>query len=197
VGLFRRAKPLHRTLADAAGLSLGAGDRPAPGPAAAPPDWHGEQRGEPGIHGVPRARRWDVVATAEAPGLRGDDVTFTALPDGTLLVEEDEPEGTLGPLADAVESTLSAPYQAEAVRRSGETWAVAARRIAVVAAPGLDGEEAELVVRGSDRSLTVDGRPRLARVPAFEAAADGSGGDYVVRASRLDGDLWQVDANPL
>jgi hypothetical protein len=196
MGFFRRAKPLHRSLADAAGLSLGAEERPA-GPAAAPPGWDGEQRGEPGIHGVPRPRRWDTVATAEAPGLQGGDVAFTALPDGTLLLEQDEPEGALGPLADAVEATLAAPYQAEAVRRSGDTWAVAARRIAVVSAPGVDGEEAELVVRGSERSLVVDGRPRLARAPAFEAAADGTGSDYVVRASRLDGDLWQVEASPL
>jgi hypothetical protein len=83
------------------------------------------------------------------------------------------------------------------VRRDGALWGVAGRTIVVAREPGLDGEEAELVVRGSERSLVVDGRPRLARAPAFEAAAEGTGGDYVVRASRLDGDLWQVEASPL
>ena len=60
---------------------------PAPAPtglSSEPPGWDGEQRGEPGIHGVPRPRRWDAVATAAAPGLRGEIVHFVALPDGTL-----------------------------------------------------------------------------------------------------------------
>jgi hypothetical protein len=201
VRLFGRRQPLHRRLAAAGGLSLdGAQSR---GPAAAPPSWDGEQRGEPGIHGVPRARRWDAVATAEAPSLGGDEVHFAALPDGSLVVDDDgadgetSDDGDLSPLADALEGRLAPPYRAEGVRRSGSLWGVAGRRIVVVHEPGLDGDEAELVVTPGGRSLRVDGQERVARVPALEAAGGEEGSQFVVRASRLDGDLWEVEAAPL
>jgi hypothetical protein len=196
VGLFRRRKPLHEQLADAGGIALGAPVAPS-GLIAQPPGWNGEQRGEPGIHGVPRARRWDAVASAEAPELDGDSVHFVALPDGTLVVDEDEPDASLTPLADALEQTLAPPYRAEAVRRGGDVWAVAGRKIAVVAEPGLDGEEAELVVTRDSRALTVDGYSRVSRAPAFERVGAAEGPEYVVRASRLDDDLWEVEALPL
>lgn len=196
--LFGRRQPLHRTLADKAGLSLGDGSTRAAAPAASPPGWDGEQRGEPGIHGVPRARRWDAVVAAEAPGLRGDTVHFVGLQDGTLLVEEDEPDDALTPLAEAIEGHLAPPYRAEAVRRDGSLWGVAGRRITVVSEPGLTGEEAELVLTSAGWTLTVDGHHRLAHVPALEAAGRAGGSvDAVVRASRLDGDLWEVEAAPL
>jgi hypothetical protein len=198
VRLFGRKQPLHRALADAAGLSLGDGSAPAPGPVAAPPGWDGEQRGEPGIHGVPRARRWDAVVTADAATLRGDTVHFVALADGTLVVEEDEPDGALTPLADAIETRLAPPYRAEGVRRDGALWGVAGRRITVVSEPGLVGEEAELVLTSSGSALTVDGQHRLAHVPALEAAGRAGGSvEAVVRASRLDEDLWEVETAPL
>lgn len=195
--LFRRSKPLHRELADAAGLSLGA-TAPAPtGSPADPPGWDGERRGEPGIHGVPRARRWDVVVMAQAPDLRGDAVHFVALPDETLVVEEDEPDGALGPLADAVETRLDAPYRAEAVRRGGDTWAIAAREVVVVEDDAVDGEEAELVVTRDGRTLTVDGRERVAVAPGLQSAGEKFGPEFVVRAKRLDEALWEVEAAPL
>jgi hypothetical protein len=137
------------------------------------------------------------VATAEAPALAGDEVHFTALPDGSLLVEEDVEDGDLSPLADALEGRLAPPYRAEAVRRRGGLWGVAGRRITVVRETTLDGEEVELVVTFGGRTLTVDGRPRLARAPALEAAGAGEGAEFVVRATRLDGDLWEVEAAPL
>lgn len=197
MGLFRRRKPLHERLAEAANLPLGFATAPQAALAAQPPGWSGEQRGEAGIHGVPRPRRWDTVATVDTPGLRGDEVHFVALPDGALVVEEDEPDGALAPLADAVEAALSAPYRAEAVRRDGSTWAVAASRIRVVEAPDLSGDEAEYVVTREGWSLHVDGRTTLRRSPALERVAAGEGPEAVVRATRLDGDLWEVAASPL
>jgi len=189
---------VHRRLAAEAGLSL---DDTAPtpaAPAAAPPGWDGEQRGEPGIHGVPRARRFDAVATARAPALSGDAVHFVALADGTLVVEEDEPEGALTPLADALEARLHPPYRAEGVRRGGGLWGVAGRRIVVVREPALEGDEAELVVDGAGRrSLTVDGERRVPRAPALEAAGAPLGPAFVVRATRLDDDLWEAEASAL
>ena len=195
--LFGRRQPVHRRLADAAGLWLDDGTSPRPGLSAAPPGWDGEQRGEAGIHGVPRARRWDAVVTVEAPGLTGANVHFVALPDGTLVVDEDEPDAAFGPLAEAIEAVLRPPYRAEAVRRDGELWGVGARQIAVVAEPSLEGDEAELVITAGQRSLVVDGRSHVARAPALEGAGARVGEAYVVRAARLDGDLWEVEATAL
>jgi hypothetical protein len=195
VRLFGRKQPLHREQARAAGLSLG--DQ-RPGPSAAPPGWDGEQRGEPGIHGVPRARRWDAVLAVDAPELEGDVVHFVCLPNGSLVVEEDRPGEALAPLADALRAALSPPYRAEGVRRDGTLWGLAARRISVVSEPDLDGDDAELVLGRRGWTLTVDGRHRLARVPALEAAGRASGAaEVVVRASRLAGDLWEVETVPL
>jgi Fe2+ transport system protein FeoA len=200
MGLFRRRKPLHERLADAGGIAdelSGAPSEPAPGLAADAPGWDGEQRGEPGIHGVPRARRWDTVANVEAPALTGDAVHFVALPDGTLVLDEDEPDGALAPLADAVEQTLPAPYRAEAVRKGPETWAVAASRIAVAQVPGLTGDQVELTSTREGRVVRVDGRTTMGSVRELERLGETEGTEYVVLAKRLDGDLWEVEATAL
>jgi hypothetical protein len=172
-------------------------NEPAPSLAADVPGWDGEQRGEPGIHGVPRARRWDAVAMADAPGLTGDAVHFVALEDGTLVVQEDEPDGALAPLTEAVEQTIPPPYRAEAVRKEPSTWAVAASRIAVASIPGLKGDEAELTSTGEGRVLRVDGRTTMGSARELERLGQSEGTQYVVRAKRLDGDLWEVEATPL
>ena len=196
--IFRRGKPLHVRLAEAGGVSLDPDASISPaGQAAELPSWDGEPRGEPGIHGVPRPRRWDSVATTDAAGVRGDTVNFVRLPDGTILVEEDEPDAALAPLAAAVEASVTPPYRAEAVRRGPTTWAVAASRIVTVQVPGLHGDEAELVVTREGRTLHVDGRPSFGSAPALERAGEAEGAEYVVRAARLEGDLWEVAANPL
>jgi hypothetical protein len=196
VGLFRRRKPLHERLADAGGLTEALSE-PAPGLSADAPGWDGEQRGEPGIHGVPRARRWDTVATAEAPELTGNAVHFVALEDGTLVVEEDVPDGALATLAEAVEQTTPPPYRAEGVRKGPETWAVAASRIAIASIPGLTGDEVELTSTREGRILKVDGRTTMGSVRELERLGETEGTQYVVLAKRLDGDLWEVEATAL
>lgn len=194
MSLFRRRKPLHERLADAGGLGMGMSTG---GLRAEPPGWDGEARGEPGIHGVPRARRWDTVASAEAPELKGDAVHFVALADGTLIVDEDEPDGSLATLADAVEQGIPPPYRAEAVRKGSATWAVAASRIAIASVPGLSGDEAELTSTREGRVLKVDGRTTMGSARELERLGEAEGTEYVVLAKRLDGDLWGVEATAL
>jgi hypothetical protein len=196
VGLFRRRKPLHERLADAGGITDALTER-VPSLAADTPGWDGEQRGEPGIHGVPRARRWDTVATAEAPALKGDTVHFVSLADGTLVVDEDEPDGALASLADAVEQAIPPPYRAEAVRKGPETWAVAASRIAIAQIPGLTGEQAELTSTREGRVLRIDGRTTMGSSRELERLGETEGTEYVVLAKRLDGELWEVEATAL
>ena len=214
MGLFRRDRPIHEQLAEAGGVEVEF-DRDSRVEARAPetafaaepevatdgsfpdrlPDWHNRPVGPDGLAG--RARRWDIVTTAEAPGLTGDSVKFIAIPDGTLVMDEDEPDDALAPLADAVEATVRAPYRAEAVRQSASRWSVAAVRITVVEATGLEGDEAELVTTAESSTLTIDGRAVYGSVPSFERVGEVHGNTYVVRAERIDGDLWQVEAMPL
>jgi hypothetical protein len=186
--IFRR-EPIHKKLARQARLEQET--RAEPEPVDPGPHW-----GVTGIHGVSRPRRWDVVASADAPGLTGDDVHFVALPNGDLVVDEDEPPDTMAPLAEAIEQSLATPYRAEAVRREGDLWAVAARMIEV-AELDAPGDEIELVVSQDERRLTVDGRREFGSVPALERLGEREGSTFVARARRLDDRMWEVEVNPL
>ena len=164
MGLFRR-KPLHERLAEEAALDIG---RKPSAPNAFSGFLHDLVNTDAvGIHGVHRLREWDAVVPAEAE-LPGDAVHFAALPDGTLVVDEDVPDGALTPLADALEATVAPPYRAQAVRRGERVWAVGAKRIEVRAFPGQEEDELELLE-----------------------------GDTVVLGRRLDGDLFEVEVTPL
>jgi hypothetical protein len=180
VSLFRR-KPLHERLAEEGGLVEGTTAPPYTGVIP-----------ETGIHGIPRERQYDAVATADAPDVEGDAARFVGLEDGTLLIEEGD--GDLTTLADAIEQEIVRPYRAAAVRRSETTWAIAAHRLRVVELPEPGGEELELAVRGDDKTLVVDGNRSFGTMPELEALADG---DAVIRAARLDGTLWEVRVDPL
>lgn len=149
-----------------------------------------------GVHGIARPRSWDAVVTAAVPQARGDRLDFVALPDGTLVVDEEQGEGDPAPLAEALEAQLEPPYRAEAVRRHEDVWAVAGRRIDVLTFTA-DGEEIELTEHGGERALTVDSLHAFGSVPELEAVGRRQGESYVVRARRIDGDAWEVSADPL
>ena len=174
MGLFRR-KPLHVRLAEEGGLverstvPLFTGVIP-----------------ETGIHGIPRERQYDAVAATDAPDAEGSSARFVGLEDGSLLVEEGD--GDLTPLADAIEQDIARPYRANAVRRGETQWAIAAHRLRVVELPEPGGDEVELVVRGEEKTLVVDGNRLFGTI---------AHGDAVIRAARLDGALWEVRVDPL
>jgi hypothetical protein len=180
MGLFRR-KPLHERLAEEGGLI-----EPAQGPlftGVIP---------ETGIHGVPRERQYDAVVTVNAPDMNGESALFVALEDGSLLVEEGE--GDLSPLADAIEQVVARPYRATAIHRGDSRWAVAAHGLRVMKLPEPGGDEVELALNGDEKTLVVGGSRSFGTIPELEALAEG---DSVVRASRLDGDLWEIRVDPL
>lgn len=142
-------------------------------------------------------RRWDAMGMADAPLLTGDAVHFVALEDGSIVTEEAVAEGAVDPLAEAIEHQLSSPYRAEAIR-DGERWAVTANAIEVATfTEHIPGDTLELVKRGGERELTVDDEPSDAAVPSLEASGDARAADYVARADRIDGDLWEVQISPL
>jgi hypothetical protein len=183
MGLFRK-EPLHRRLAREGGLL-------EPDREDLRPSWD-----KVGVHGVHRPREWDAVVTATAPEVGGAEVEFVSLPDASLIVDQEQGDGDLTPLAEAIETHVAAPYRAHGVRRGGHVWAVAARRIEV-ASFRADGDEIELSEHGGVRTLTVDGAPGFGTVRELERIGRREGDSYVVRARRLDGDLWEVAADPL
>jgi hypothetical protein len=180
VGLFKR-KPLHQRLAEEGGLVE---ESTAPLFTGVIP--------ETGIHGIPRERQYDAVATTEAPDAQGDAARFVGLEDGSLLIEEGE--GSLTALADAIEQEIARPYRATAVRRGETRWAVAAHSLRVVQLPEPGGDEIELVLNGEEKTLVVDGSRSFGTMPELEQLADGNA---VIRAARLDGMLWEVRVDPL
>jgi hypothetical protein len=191
VAFLRRREPLHVRLAREGGLL---GSEPSPESSGHPEPLG---RANAGVHGVARPRRWDAVGAASSPDLAGEEVTFVALPDGTLLVEDDLKPGSLSPLADAVETSLKPPYRAEAVRHHEDVWAVAARRIRVAELPRhVRGDALELVAHEGRRELSIDGDLEFGTIPALELLAAGRE-SYVIRAERLDGELWEVVVSPL
>ena len=189
--LWRRRRPIHQELADGTDLL-----RWEPQPRTQPVIGFGAEATMDVLHGG-RPRRWDAVVSAEAPLLTGEAVHFVALPDGMLIVDERVAHGALDPLADALEQQLARPYRAEAVRRAG-LWAVGANAIEVVELPeGVPGDTIELASRAGERELSVDGEPSLAPLPTLEHLAAERYEDYVARAERIDGDLWDVRVSPL
>jgi hypothetical protein len=182
---WRREKPLHERLAEQGGLMM-------PGEATrdvAP--WH-----QAGVHGVPRPREYDAVVSLDVADVRGDEFSFVALDDGTLLLESDD-DVDLDPFADALDGAISPPYRATAVRKGERTWAVAATSIQVATIDEqVGGDTVELAVQHGDSTVLVDGAQAFGSFAAFERFAEGLDA-YVVRGTRLDGDLWEVRVMPL
>lgn len=192
MGLFRRSEPIHKRLGRAL-TNAEPGDL-----LAQPPDPTGEpsRLGEPALHGLPRPRRWDVVAVANAPDVGGDEVDFNALPDGTLIVDEESGDAELGPLADAVERELPRPYRAHGVRQTDSLWAVSARRIEVARfeAPG---DRIQLTQADDGKTLLVDGAREFGTIRELEELGEAAGPRYAVEAERLDADVWEVRVSAL
>jgi hypothetical protein len=164
---------------------------------ATPPDLDGSLGfGIAGITGAPRPRGpWDATVTVEAPELPTETLTFVALEDGTLVVDDDIPEGSATPLAEAVESQLRRPYEAAAVRADEGVWVVAAWEVLIAAgAPG-DGERAELTRVGDEITASVDGTQlAIYDAPAglVELLVEASG-DVAITAERLDDSTWVAE----
>jgi hypothetical protein len=152
--------------------------------------------GIPGFSEAPRGRTWDALTSAHAPDLPGDTVAFVTLDDGTLVVDEDVPDGSLTPLADAIETIIPTPYRAAAVRNDDDVWSVVAEKVSIVGLPGLEGDVVDLTIVGGNRDLSADGEPTTQPVAPLDALA-GEHGDVSIHAERVDGDLFAVDVFPL
>jgi hypothetical protein len=150
----------------------------------------------PGVLGVGPGRTWDALVAAHAPALTGDSVTFIALPDGTLVVNEEVPDGSLAPVADQIEEMVSPPYRAAAARNEGDMWTAVAESVRIVELPGIGADEVQLTVVGGERTLALGEEASGDALPALDALADGQG-DVAIHAERVDGDTFSVDVFPL
>ncbi len=165
---------------------------------ATPPGLDGSPGlGIAGITGFARPSLWFAVTTATAPGIPDSEAHFVTLNDGTIVVDEDVPDGALAPLADAVETSLLPPYRAEAARQDGDVWAVGANPVAIATLPAtLQGEQVEQSSYGGELTCTVDGAPHD---PISELTEIGRsrGDDFSLVADRLDEMTWVVQVHVL
>jgi len=141
---------------------------------------------------------WDAATTTTAPGIAGDKVEFTTLPEGDLIVGEEAGNGDLAPLADAIEESVRPPYRAVGTRQRGDLWAVAAKRIDVakIEFPGAD--SLDLSRRDSWEEFRVDGESSEKPVPArLRELGERAGSDFYAKAERIDGDSWEVRVSAL
>jgi hypothetical protein len=146
----------------------------------------------------PTPREWDAAVAADVPGLVGDRLEFTAIPDGDLIVNEETGDADLSPLAEAVERRMSPPYRAVAQRQDGDLWAVAAKQIRVAEIAFPEGDKLEFSQHFDRGELRIDGEPSDAPVPpALRRLAERAGDSFFVEAARIDGDLWEVKVTAL
>jgi hypothetical protein len=199
VGIFRRRQEtLNEQLLRKAGLDPAQvlGDS-----APAPP--LGPQKSVLGALGVPDGsgvgpKEWDAAVTVTVPGLAGNRVEFTTVPDGDLIVDEQSGDADLSPLADALERHVSPPYRAVATRQEADLWAVGAKRIEVAQFVFPGGDELDLSRHGDDRELRVDDEPSHEAVPPeLERLGEAAGDSFYVEAERIDGNLWEVRVTAL
>jgi len=193
VGLFRRKQEtLNERLRREAGLDpAGVLGDPQPEPVPQTPTF-GRVALPDGSHVDPK--EWDAAVTVVAPGLAGDQIKFTTIPDGDVIVSEEDGDADLSPLADAVERRVDPPYRAVAARQDGDLWAVGAKRIQVAKVPFPAGDKLELSWNGSHAELRVDGEPNddAAIPPELADLGQSVGASYFVEAARIEKDLWEV-----
>jgi hypothetical protein len=199
VGLFRRRREtLNEQLLREAGLDPAQvlGDSQPP----PPPE---PSKSILRVVGVPDGssvspREWDVAVPVAAPGLAGNRVEFTTIPNGDVIVSEEAGDADLSPLAEAVERHVRPPYRAVGTRQEGDLWAVGAKRIEVARIPFAEGEKLALARHGDNRDFRVDGEPSDAAIPHhLEALGEAAGDSFYVEAERIDGDLWEVKVTAL
>ena len=149
-----------------------------------------------GSWGSDQGRTWDAVVATHAPSLTGDSVTFVALEDGTLIVGEDVPDGSLTPVADQIEEMVSPPYRAAAARGEGDVWTAVAEKVLIVEIADVQADELELTIVDGERTLTIGDEQDGRALPALDALAE-EHGSVAIHAERVDGDLFAADVFPL
>ena len=203
--LRRRNETLNDQLMREAGLD-DAGHAPADLPPVPEPPAEPESRPEPqssdpapfpvrdaNLGQRRRSGSSDTTVTVRAT-LPGDRITFATLPNGDIIVDEENGDGDISSLAEAVEQHVNPPYRATAARQDGDLWAVGARQIQVTEFEFAEGDAIVLSVNDGGAEVLVDGEPSKAQVPELEPFGEREGPNYCVEADRIDGNVWEVRA---
>jgi hypothetical protein len=133
-----------------------------------------------------------VVVSLLAPTVAGDYAVFVALPERLLIVEEQEGDGDLGVLADAVDKRLEAPYRARALRVDERRFVVVASQIETVELPGLDGEELVVfALPDGQRTVVLDGASYQLASPEVESILEESA-PCLLRLENVDESVWEI-----
>jgi hypothetical protein len=198
LSLFRRRREtLNEQLLREAGLdpAQALGD-PQPRPLLQPPSIL-SAAGVPDPSSL-QPKEWDAAVTVDVPGLMGNRIEFTTIPNGDVIVSDETGDADVTPLAEAAEQRIKPPYRAVAQRQDGELWAVGAKQIRVAQIDFVDGDKLEFSCHSDQGELRVDGQPSDALVPPeLERLAETSGDSFYVEAERIDGDLWEVQVTAL
>jgi hypothetical protein len=197
VGIFRKKETLNEQLLREAGLDRVVISTPLGGPidAGPLPPATGESQVAPIQGGL---THFDAMTTATAPGLEGDLIEFTVLPNGDLIVNMGDADDDLSPLADAIEEHLSPPYKASASRQDGDVWEVGGSRIEVAEFAFANAERLELLRRDDVREFRIDGGATDVAPPAeLLQLGENAGAEFFAVAQRIDGDCWEVMVNRL
>jgi hypothetical protein len=163
-----------------------------------PPGWDGEQGryGIAGISAFPRGRTWDAVVSAHAPDLTGESVTFVALVDGVLVLDQDIPDDSLAPVAERIEELVQPPYRAAAAKTDKDVWTAVAESVAIAELPGVEGDSIDLTRVDGVRELRIDGETTMQPLPGLDHLLE-EHGDVAIHAERVDRELFAVDVFPL
>jgi hypothetical protein len=197
VGIFRKKETYNEQMLREAGLDRVVFRDPA-SPSEAEPESVVPPSTVPKLGSDRMDRKWDTATTARAPGVQGDSVEFTVLPEGDLIIGNENVDGDLTPLADAVEEHLSPPYKATASRQDGDLWGVGAKRIEVAQFSFPDADELVLSQNNGVSEFRVDGEPSDATAPVtLQRLGERDDADFCVGAERIDGDYWEVKVSPL
>ena len=145
--LFRRRRPLHPRLAEQAGLGSARRRRRSRGSPPTRRAGTASSGARPGIHGVPRPRRWDAVVPPTAPGLTGDAVRFAVARRRAARRRRRRAGDGARAARRRRRAVLGAAVPGRGGAEGGRLGGGRASRIQVVAQPDLRGDEAELVVR--------------------------------------------------
>ena len=197
MGIFRKRETYNEQMLREAGLDRVRFNEPTPQPTEPTPRTVGDASFL-ARHGTIGPRDWDATTATTAPGISGDQVRFTVLPNGDMIVSEESGAGDLSPLADAIEGWLDPPYKAVASRQDGDVWGVGGKRIEVATIPYPGGETLELSQNDGETEFRVDGGVTDTVFPVeLRRLGDAFGPEYCVQASRIDGDSWEVKVSPL
>lgn len=201
MGLFRRKQEtLNEQLLREAGLDSGQmlGDAPPPPPQPVEPPQSGLARAGVVDGSAVGPKEWDTTVTVTAPALMGDRIEFTTIPNGDLIIGEENGDSDLTSVAEALERQLSPPYRAVGRRQHGDLWGVGAKRIEVARIPFPEGDKLQFSQHVDYGELRVDGEQSDALVPPeLERLGEELGDSFYVEADRIDGDLWEVRATAL